>query len=101
MNSSKKTKSTTNLIDDIINYCSHNLISIDYLMVKYNRSENEITKLFLGLISSGFINDDFCKKLITKHVNEYESRHNIKNSALRKMYKEAIETRNKSFSSSR
>lgn len=76
-------------------YIEVDSMTLDRLSRAFKVSGNTINTWLCEAIANNYVpNTTLCKKLINKHLTEYENKHNIKSSCLRQMYEAAIASRN-------
>ncbi|MBQ8042747.1 MAG: hypothetical protein IJ272_01180 [Clostridia bacterium] len=93
---SKVLEHRTAVLNAALWYLQFNWMTTDGLARSLNVSGNTINKWLCEAVANRYIiNDEICIQIMRKHVREYEHKHQIKNSSLRQMYKNAFEARSK------
>lgn len=85
----------TNITNAAMWYIQSDTTTVDRLAKTFQVTGNTINTWLCEAVAKSYIPSlTMCKQLITKHILEYETKHNLKNSSLRQMYKSALEARN-------
>ena len=88
-------KHQTNVTNAALLYINSDTLTIIGLAKAFNVTGNTINNWLCEAVAKNYIpNSAMCKQLICKHISEYETKHNIKNSSLRQMYEFALKERN-------
>ena len=86
-------KHQANVVNAVNSYCNAS-VTLSVLANTFCVSENTISGWFCEAVEKRYVaSDAVCHQVMSKHIAEYETKHALTNSSLRRQYNDAFSAR--------